>query len=272
MEFLFDRIALVFYFLAAVSFIANLSWSREPLRWSGPVLLGLAVAAQAVALVVRTIEVGFPVTRFEEGLEFLGWTLSIVFLLLHRIYGLPVIGAVIAPAAFALTLIGVLFASGATELPTALRSAWLPVHVTLAFLGNAVLALAFATSLVYLFEDSRLKSKHPRLIPRFPSLEKLDKLNHRLISWGFPLLTLGILSGAVWAYFAWGRFWSWEAREIWSLFTWALYAILLHGRVTIGWRGRRAATLTIIGFVVVLMSFVSVNLLFPGRHAGTFGS
>lgn len=272
MELVFDRIALVFYLCASGAFFAYVAGMRDSLRPAGPILLATAVMAQALALVIRTLHVGFPVTRFEEGLEFLGWTLSVVFLIVHRIYGLPVIGTVIAPAAFLLTLVGVLLSAGAAEIPPALRSVWLPIHVTLAFLGNAVLAIAFATSLVYLFEDNRLKSKRPRLMPRFPSLEKLDTLNHRLIVWGFPLLTLGIVSGAVWAHFAWGRFWSWESREIWSLLTWALYATLLHGRVTVGWRGRRAATLTILGFAVLLMSFVSVNLLFPGRHGGTFGS
>ena len=272
MESLFDRIALLLYLAAAAGFFAYVAGLRESLRGFGPVLLGMAAAAQAVALVIRTASVGFPVTRFEEGLEFLGWTLSVLFLLLHRTYELPAVGMVIAPVAFLLTLVGFLFSAGVGELPPALQSAWLPVHVTLAFLGNAVFAIAFATSLVYLFEDKWLKTKRPGRMIRLPSLEKLDALNHRLIVWGFPLLTLGIVSGAVWAHFAWGRFWSWETREIWSLFTWSLYAVLLNGRITVGWRGRRAATLTILGFVVVLMSFVSVNLIFPGRHGGTFGS
>jgi len=178
---------------------------------------------------------------------------------------------VIAPLASALMAVSVLVSSGATDLPPALRSAWLPIHVTLAFLGNAVFALAFATSLIYIFEDNRLKAKRPGRRRLLPSLERLDDLNHRLLSWGFPLLTLGIVTGAVWAHFAWGEFWSWEARETWSLVTWSLYAILLHGR-SVGWRGRRAATLTIFGFAVLLVSFVSVNVFFPGRHAGSFGS
>ena len=159
----------------------------------------------------------------------------------------------------------------ATELPPALRSAWLPVHVTLAFLGNAVFALTFATSLIYVLEDNRLKAKRPARRLLQPSLERLDALNHRLLSWGFLLLTLGIVTGAIWAHFAWGRFWSWEAREMWSLITWILYAVLLHGR-SIGWRGRRAATLTIVSFAVLFVSFVGVNVFSSGRHGGTFGS
>ncbi|MGH7823269.1 MAG: c-type cytochrome biogenesis protein CcsB [Candidatus Binatia bacterium] len=273
MEIALLRIALILYFAAAAAFIAHLITLRDGLRGSGPLLLVAAAVVHAAELALRSLDVGYiAVGRFDEGLSFLAWIVTVIYLLLHSRYVLPVLGAVIAPLAFGLTLVAFTVTSGTTELPPSLRSAWLPVHVTLAFLGNAVFALAFATSLLYLFEDNRLKAKRPQRVNRlFPSLEKLDTLNYRLLAWGFPFLTLGIVSGAVWAHFAWGQFWSWEARETWSLFTWLLYALLLQGRVT-GWRGRRAATLTILGFAVLVMSFVSVNFLFPGRHGGTFGS
>jgi len=267
-------LALIFYFMAAASFVAHVMTLRESFRRLGPALLVGAVAAHGLEIAVRSVAVGYiAVTAFDEGLSFLAFIVTAIFLLAHRRYVLTVLGAVIAPLAFLLTLISFAIHSGTSELPPSLRSAWLPVHVILAFLGNAVFALAFGGSLIYLFEDNRLKAKRPpRLRRLMPSLEKLDTLNHRLLAWGFPFLTLGIVSGAIWAHFAWGQFWSWEARETWSLFTWLLYATLLHGRVTAGWRGRRAATLTILGFAVLVMSFVSVNFLFPGRHGGSFGS
>jgi ABC-type transport system involved in cytochrome c biogenesis permease subunit len=111
------------------------------------------------------------------------------------------------------------------------------------------------------------------MIQRLPSLEQLDRLNYRCIGWGFPLLTLGILSGGIWAASTWGSFWSWEPREVLSLITWIIYAALLQFRLTTGLRGRRAATLTIVGFGVLVASYVSINLLpLPGRHGGGFGS
>jgi len=266
-------IALLLYLAAAASFVVYLASVREHLRGAGPALLAAGAAVHGVEIVFRSVSLGhIAVANYDEGLSFLAWALITIYLLLHRRSGLTALGVVIAPLGFLLTLVAVMVSSGANELPPSLRSAWLPVHVTLAFLGNAVFALAFATSLVYLFEDRRLKAKRPSRLRRlFPSLEKLDDWNHRLLAWGFPLLTLGIVTGAVWAHFAWGQFWSWEAREISSLVTWTLYALLLHGR-SVGWRGRRAATLTILGFAVLLMSFVSVNLFFPGRHGGSFGS
>jgi cytochrome c-type biogenesis protein CcsB len=274
MEILLFRIALALYFAAAISFVAHPIVERESLRRAGPILLAAAAIVHALEILSRSVAAGhIAVTSFDDGLSFLAWTLTVVYLTLDRGRALTVVGAIIAPLAFLLTLVAYVIVSGTGELPPTLRSAWLPVHVTLAFLGNAVFALAFATSLVYLFEDKRLKAKRPpRSAGLFPSLERLDRLNHRLLVWGFPFLTLGILSGAIWAHFAWGQFWSWEARETWSFLTWLLYAALIHGRIAGGWRGRRAATLTIVGFALLVVSFVSANFLFPGRHGGSFGS
>jgi cytochrome c-type biogenesis protein CcsB len=266
------RTVLGAYLASSAVFVAYLSGARQSARRLGATLLAVGAALHGAEIAGRSFAVGhIAVASFEEGMSFLAFSLAILYLILDRRHVLAVLGAVIAPLASLLTAVAVLVYSGTTELPPSLRSAWLPVHVTLAFLGNAVFALAFATSLIYLFEDSQLKSKRPSLRRLLPSLERLDDLNHRLLSWGFPLLTLGIVTGAIWAHFAWGQFWSWEAREIWSLVTWSLYAVLLHGR-SVGWRGRRAAALTIVGFAVLLMSFVSVSLFFPGRHSGSFGS
>ena len=266
-------LVLLLYFAASASFIAYLITLRDSQRRAGPALLAAAAALHALEIGGRSVAVGhLALGNFAEGLSLLACAFTVLYLVLNARHALVVLGAITAPLSFLLTLVAFAVSSGTTELPPALRSAWLPVHVTLAVLGNAVFALAFAASLVYLFEEGRLKAKRPPRTGRlFPSLEKLDDLNYRLLAWGFPLLTLGIVSGAIWAHFAWGRFWSWESRELASLVTWSLYAILLHGR-TVGWRGRRAATLTIVGFAVLIVSFVSVNVFFPGRHGGDFGS
>jgi cytochrome c-type biogenesis protein CcsB len=146
------------------------------------------------------------------------------------------------------------------------------VHVTAAFLGNAVLTLAFCVSLVYLFRERQLKEKRiGGLSSRLPSLEALDALNYRALVWGFPLLTLGIVTGALFAKHTWGQFWSWEEREVFSLITWFVYAALLEARMVVGWRGRRAATVTIVGFAVLFVSFVFGHMIFPGgKHGGSF--
>jgi cytochrome c-type biogenesis protein CcsB len=194
-----------------------------------------------------------------------------VYLSAQMRYRLPAVGMVVAPLAFGATLAAFALATDVRDLPPNLRSAWLPVHVTLAFLGNAVLALAFCVSLVYLLHERQLKEKRiGGLAMRLPSLERLDRLNYQALLYGFPLLTLGIITGALWGKMSWGRFWSWEEREVFSLVTWLLYAGLLQARLVIGWRGRRAATVTIVGFAVVLISFMFGHMLFPSKHHGSF--
>jgi cytochrome c-type biogenesis protein CcsB len=139
--------------------------------------------------------------------------------------------------------------------------------------GYAFFVLAAGVSVVYLVYERRLKAKRALLDADegAPSLEKLDRLNYHLLGWGFLMLTLAIVSGAIWADATWGHFWSWEPQESWSLVIWLLYAGLLESRLTAGWRGRRVAALTIVVFSVLVGSFVGVNLVAPGKHGGNFG-
>ena len=272
MELLLLQIALVAYLLATGSFAVYVLTSRAIAGALGPLLLLAAFVAHGCSIVARSLAGGtVAVTTDYEALSFFALMVVGVYLAVQRRYRLPAVGAVVAPLAFSVTLGAFAFYSGVRDLPPNLRSVWLPVHVMLAFAGNAVLALAFCVSLVYLFHKRQLKEKRVGpLVRRLPSLETLDQLNYRVLMWGFVLLTLGIVSGALWGKHSWGRFWSWEEREVFSLIVWLLYAGLLEARVVIGWRGRRAATVTIVGFAVVLVSFVFGHVLFPGKHGGSF--
>ncbi len=237
-------------------------------------LLATGLAVHAWAVTSASLRLGvLPVTSFEQGLSFLACLLAASALAVYWRYGLPVVGAIISPLAFLLTVAAAALAPAESTIPAELRSPWLPVHVTLAFLGHAVFAVAAATSLVYLAQEGLLKShRNGAMIRRLPSLEELDRLSFRCLVWGLPLLTMGILSGGIWASAAWGRFWSWEPREILSLITWLIYAALLRSRLAGGLRGRRAAKFTLIGFAILAASYLSVNLFpLPGRHGGGFG-
>jgi ABC-type transport system involved in cytochrome c biogenesis permease subunit len=120
-------------------------------------------------------------------------------------------------------------------------------------------------------QERRLKTRRGRGVLRFlPSLETLDRLNYACLVWGLILLTLGIVTGIVWAHTAWGRFWSSDPKLVFSLVTWGIYVVLLQGRMTAGWRGRWAATLTIAGFAVIVISLVGVNVLALGQHGKAF--
>lgn len=263
------------YLIASLGFAAHVARPSKRYAQIGAIALGAGFVLQTAAIAINMARLGLlPVTTFSEGLSFFSWLLVGTFIVVGGSARLPVLGAVVGPLAFALSLAGVVAHEGGESVPAALRSPWLPIHVTLAFLGNAVFAVAFAVSLIYLVQENLLKNrKSGWMIRRLPSLEQLDRLNFRCLAWGFPMLTLGILSGGIWATNAWGRFWSWEPREVLSLLTWLIYAVLLQYRMAAGLRGRRAATLTILGFSLLVVSYLSVNLLpIAGKHGGTFGS
>jgi len=267
--------ALACYALSAAGFAMERAGLRGRLaRWAS-VLLGGGAALQTGDLILRGIQAGnVPVTNFAQSLIFLAWLTAIAGLVLIVRFRMPVIGVYVAPIVF--VVLGVESATmrqARLVMPQSLRSAWLPVHVTFALLGYALFVLAAGVSLVYLVYEKRLKAKRP-LLPtdeRTPSLEKLDRINYRLLGWGFLMLSLAIVTGAIWADATWGHFWSWEPAESWSLIIWILYAGLLESRLTVGWRGRRAAALTIAVFTVLVGSFVGMSLLAPGKHGGNFG-
>lgn len=271
MEILLLKIALFFYLLSTAAFVFSLLSARPLPRPLAPALLLGAFLTHAGAIAARSFAAGYiAVTNFYEAVSFFTCLMTGVCLLVQLRAPVAILGVVVSPLGFILTLGAFVFYSQVRDLPPALQSIWLPVHVILAFLGNAVFGLAFSVSVIYLIQERLLKGKKGLLFfRRLPSLETLDNLNYHSLAWGFPLLTLGILSGAIWAEYAWGQFWIWEPRPVLSLVTWILYALLLHYR-SIGWRGRRAATLTIVCFAVLLVSFLSVRVL-PGRHGGEFG-
>jgi len=268
-------LALTCYFASALVFV--LERTEVVSQWStaAPALLGTGAALQFVELVIGVIQTGnVPVTNFAQSLAFLAWLTALAGLVLIVRFGMPVVGVFVAPIVFIVLGTATLtMQHGRLALPASLRSVWLPIHVTLAFLGYALFVLAAGVSLVYLVYERRLKRKRLMLATAesAPSLEKLDRINYHLLGWGFLLLTLAIVSGAIWADATWGNFWSWEPKESWSLAIWLLYAALLESRLTVGWRGRRAAALTIVLFSVLVGSFLGVSLVTPGKHGGSFG-
>ena len=161
----------------------------------------------------------------------------------------------------------------ATVVPEKLKSPWMPVHVAFAFLANASFAVAGIVSVVYLVHENRLRQKRIRTtgLHSLPALEILDRLSLRLIEIGFPLMTLALLSGAAYGKTVWGSYWSWEPRTTVNLLVWVLYALLLQFRIAIGWRGRKAAYVTVIGVTLTLIS-MGLGFLGIGLHAQDYTS
>ena len=271
MSFILLKLTAILYLIATGSFIFYVV-RRDTVSRLPPLILGAGFVIHTFALSAYFMREGFPaLTEMREALLFKSWLMVACYLLIQMKYRLTVLGGIIAPLAFLMSLAGIAFGSGSGEIPPDLKTFWLPLHVTSAFLGNAVFALAFAVSLIYLLQERHLKHKRmTALMKRFPSLESLDRLNYVLLGWGFPFMTLGIITGSIWAGIYWGNYWSWEPRQISSGIAWLFYGALLHGRVTAGLRGKKAAFLTIVGFTVVLGYFLWGDAIFPGRHGGRF--
>ena len=193
-----------------------------------------------------------------------------VFLAVQFWQDLRFIGAFVT--GFVLIALGVAtvnFYVDVVPLPPALQSAWLVIHVFVASLGTGFFALGAALSVVQLLQARRAAGKAARLrfLDTLPAADKLENMAYRMIVVGFVLWTFTLIAGAIWANRAWGRYWGWDTKEVWTFIIWTIFAGYIHARATRGWRGSRSAWLAIIGFGAVVFNFTIVNLFFKGLHA-----
>ncbi|MBN2653598.1 MAG: c-type cytochrome biogenesis protein CcsB [Nitrospirae bacterium] len=262
------ELALTFYFAAAIVSLSELF--RES-KGASKMMFAFAFAGFAlhtVGVAARYISTGqIPITSMHEASSFFAWCVMLVFLIISRKYKIGIMASFTMPVIFLLMLSASIMPREATPLSPTLKSYWLAIHTLLAFLGNAAFAVAFGAGIMYLIQDANLKSKRLNgIFQRLPSVQTLDDMNYRLISAGFPLLTLAIITGALWAESAWGSYWRWDPKEVWSLIAWLIYAIVIHVRLVAGWRGKKAAMLSILGFLVLLFTFFGVNYFHNTLH------
>ncbi len=170
-----------------------------------------------------------------------------------------------------LGLASVNFYVAVTPLPPALQSAWLVIHVFVATLGTGFFAVGGGLSIAQLLQARREAGglKRVPFLATFPNSEALENIAYRVIVVGFAFWTFTLMAGAIWAERAWGRYWGWDTKEVWTFIIWVTFAGYIHARATRGWRGSRSAWLAIIGFTAVLFNFTIVNLFFKGLHAYT---
>lgn len=267
--------------LSAVSLVYLGSWLAYVLAattgsfWIGRIATGsmfIAWALNGAGFVLRWIEshsLGYgriPLTNQYESMVVFAWAIASIYLILELKYKNRIIGTFVAPLPFlSLGLGSLLFDTRIRPLVPALQSNWLTAHVITCFLGYAAFGVSFGVSVLYLLR-SRL-SPQGSLARMLPSEEVLDHINYRAIATGFPFLSLGIITGAIWADVAWGTYWSWDPKETWSLITWLVYATFLHARLSRGWKGRRTAVLSIAGFTATMFTYFGVNFLLSGLHS-----
>jgi cytochrome c-type biogenesis protein CcsB len=276
-------------------------WSLSGQRSSTVVRLLIAAANLCLTaqLVLRWWQSGhFPISNLYESLCFLAWGATLTQLLVERAWPSPLVPASVTPVALGC----VAFASfalpdrlqEASPLVPALRSSWLVMHVSVIMLSYAALLVGSLLSVAVLlvdrgnalelrsssigsggFRQARLASDGPGAMAAplrlssapMPVAEQLDSLSYRTITVGFLLLSVGLVSGAVWANEAWGSWWSWDPKETWALICWLVYAAYLHTRLIRGWQGRRPALVAAAGLVVIAVCYIGVNLLGIGLHS-----
>jgi len=228
---------------------------------------------QTAGIIIRWVEsyrLGYghaPLSNLYESLVFFSWVTILVYLFIEWRIRDRIIGAFATPVA-TLTMAYASFSPKVEDaiqpLIPALQSNWLIAHVVTCFLGYASFAVAFGLGIMYLIKGNDGKTG---LLGALPTKRVMDELIHQTIVFGFLWLSIGIITGAVWANEAWGTYWSWDPKETWSLITWFVYATALHARFVKGWSGKRIAWLAIIGFASVIFTYFGVNFLLSGLHS-----
>lgn len=214
---------------------------------------------QVASIVMRAAEVHYlPLTQRYEAFSFFGALATLGFLVAHLKYRIAPLSVFAFPLIFVMTFFANLV-HPSDSIPQILRSHWIYIHVPMVFLGYAALFIAFAAATMYLIQERALKSKHPvRFYNWLPSLDICDDLAYKALAIGFPLITLGIITGALWAENA-GFLWERDSKVLFSFLTWFVYLLLIFYRLIAGWRGRKAAYLYIVGFIGVLVTFLGVG-------------
>lgn len=269
------NISMGIYFFSFVGYLLFSASQSRRLGTASTFLLVAGLVIHSVGLVFRWLEThqtgyGYvPLSNMYESLVFFSWTMALIYLILELKYKQKIIGVFVTPLAFlaiAVTSIIPSISPKITPLMPALQSNWLTIHVTTCFFGYAAFAVSFGISVLYLIQDRKGMAQE-KAAKWLPSPSILDEINYKSIVIGFPMLSLGIITGAAWANYAWGSYWSWDPKETWSLITWFVYAAFLHARITRDWRGRKTAILSIVGFVAVLFTYFGVNYFLSGLHS-----
>jgi cytochrome c-type biogenesis protein CcsB len=236
--------------------------------WLGTILLGVAIVLRGLAA-GRT-----PWANMYEFTLVGSFVAMLVFLLLNLRKDVRYLGAFVTGLSALFLVVGLnSFHVAATGVQPALQNYWLVLHVGVAIIATGIFTVSFVLSALQLLRDFRdsgspfLTRQGFRWLDRMPTPTTLESMSFRLNAVGFVLWTFTIIGGAIWAEDAWGRYWGWDPKEVWSFVIWVIYAAYLHARTTRGWSGRRAAWFVVVGYACVLFNFTGVNLIFNGKHS-----
>jgi cytochrome c-type biogenesis protein CcsB len=259
-------LALILYFVGIVLTVPSVMKHRPALPSSSLAALGAGLFFHAASLAARAINLHrLPVIDVQSALSFFAFLVTLAFFLAYLRYRINVLGIFMLPLVFVLTLFSALRPGPSFQSP-AFRSGWLMVHISCIMLGYVGFFLTFVASVMYLIQERQLKSKNPQqTYYRLPSLEVCDHLYFWSLKFGLPFLTVGILTGFVWAARTWHGRWELDPKILAALITWLIYLFLFSARVSGSWPGRLSAYVAILGFAAIMVTFVGISFV-SGWH------
>lgn len=257
-------IAFIIYIVAALGFFVYLAGGKEKIGKFAVYASLAGFIVHTLAMILRAIESGrLPFSNQFEFASSFTWGIVLIFLIIQFYYKFSSLGAFVMPLAFLMMGYASMLSKDIKPLMPALQSRWLTIHVGSAVIAYGSFAVACGLAIMYLLNRKNMDKADSKL----PDAEAYDYLSYRIIAFGFLMLTIVIVTGAIWAKYAWSRYWAWDPKETWSLITWLIYSVYLHLRFNRGWKGKPAALFAVIGFVCVIFTFVGVNILLPGLHS-----
>jgi cytochrome c-type biogenesis protein CcsB len=259
-------LALVLYFVGIVLTVPSLMKHRPSLPSASLAALGAGLVLHASSLVARAINLHrLPVIDVQSALSFFAFLVTLAFFLAYLRYRINVLGIFMLPLVFVLTLFSAL-RPGPSFQSTTFRGGWLMIHISSIMLGYVGFFITFVAAVMFLIQESQLKSKNPqRTYYWLPSLELCDQLYFRSLKFGLPFLTVGILTGFFWASRTWHGRWELDPKILAALITWLIYLFLFSARLSGTWPGRLSAYVAILGFAVLMVTFVGISFV-SGWH------
>jgi cytochrome c-type biogenesis protein CcsB len=270
---LFSVISTLLYAVGTVGYLIYVVRTEKAIHRIayGFLLAGFLCHTIGLAMLVGQIR-QMPVTTLPQTFSLFAWAIVGSYLAFQLKFNIRILGTFVSPLAVVFMLLSSAIPGRVIPNSKLFKSFWLTLHVATMFIGMAIFALAFCAGIMYLLQERQIKSKSFGLLyRRLPSLEVLDSLNYVCLTFGFPLITIGLISGFVYAGAVWQSYWHWDPKEILSVVTWLIYAVLLHERLAVGWRGRRAAIMAIVGFSVILVTFVGTSMILEVHHSFKLG-
>ncbi|WP_457553069.1 cytochrome c biogenesis protein CcsA [Desulfobacula sp.] len=264
------QITTLLYFTSMIGYLLFLFNQKSMYQKISFYLITAAITLHFISMVIYTIVTNLvPIQNLSQCLSLAAFFLGGMFLFFQYRFELKILGVFASILLFFIMVTVLLIPEAPIEKNVVLKGFWFYAHIIMVFTGEASLALACGTGILYLLQEKGIKTKNPGFFfKRLPSLDLLDNVGYTFLATGFALLTIGLVTGFIYAKIIWGKFWSWDIKEVFSVGTWLVYAALLHLRLYSGWRGRKSAIMTIIGFFIILFTFLGVNMLLGGHHQG----